>query len=106
MKANPTYEYDLAQSLPLSHEDLPEYKKIYNGPFNHTSGKLLHVQQWTRPNLNFAISRLAVYTKSPTGMAFEALDYLISYLHHHMHEPIFYPAKPIGPEELITYTWA
>ena len=39
-------------------------------------------------------------------MAFEALDHLMSYLKHHMHEPIFYPKKAIGLEELITYQWS
>ena len=39
-------------------------------------------------------------------MAFQVLDYLMLYLHHHMHEPTFYPRKQIGPEELITYTWS
>ena len=42
---------------------------------------------------------------SPTSMAFLALDYLMSYLHHHLHESIFYPKKPISPDELVTYTW-
>ena len=106
IKAHPTYEHELSQSPPLSPEDLTMYEQKYHGAFNHTVGKLLHVQQWTRPDLNYAVSRLAVFTKSPTSMAFEALDYLMHYLHHHMHEPIFYPAKPIGPDELITYVWS
>ena len=105
MKAHPRYEFNPSQSPPLSPEDIQAYERMYHGVFNKTIGQLLHIQQWTRPDRNFAISRLDVYTKSPTSMAFEALDYLMSYLRHHMHEPLFYPAKPIGPEELITYTW-
>ncbi len=30
----------------------------------------------------------------------------MSYLSHHMHKPILYPAKPIGQDELITYNWS
>ena len=106
IKAHPTYEYNLAKSPPLSADDLKKYEVEYKGAFNHTIGKLLHIQQWSRPDLNFAISRLAVYAKSPTSMAFEALDHLMAYLMHHIHEPIFYPAKPIGPDEIITYYWS
>ncbi len=106
MKAHPTYEYELSQSPPLSSKDLEAYEQKYHGAYNHTIGKLLHIQQWTRPDLNFTISRLATFVKSPTSMAFEALDHLISYLYHHMHEPIFYPRKSIGPDELITYQWS
>ena len=39
-------------------------------------------------------------------MAFQALEHVITYLKQHMHEPIFYPTKPIGPGELITYQWS
>ena len=106
IKAHPTYEYGLSQCPPLSTEELNHYETKYKGAYNQTIGKLLHIQQWTRPDLNYAISRLAVYTKSPTSMSFQALDYLMCYLHHHMHEPIFYPTKPIGPDEVITYTWS
>ena len=106
IKAHPTYKYNLSESTPLSPEDLKEYKQPHNGAFNQTIGKLLHIQQWSRRDLNYAISRLAVYAKSPTAMAFQALDYIMCYLHHHMHEPIFYPNKPIGPDEAITYKWS
>ena len=105
IKAHPTYEYDIAQSQPLSPDELEHYEKKHNGPYKHIIGKLLHIQQWTRLDLNYAISLLAVYSKSPTPMAFQASDYLMIYLHHHMHEPIFYPSKSIGPDEAITYKW-
>ena len=39
-------------------------------------------------------------------MAFQALDHLMAYLYHHMHEPLFYSSKPIGPDELVTYHWS
>ena len=106
IKAHPTYKHGLAQSPPLSPSDLQEYETKYHGAFTQTIGKLLHIQQWTRTDLNYTISRLAVYTKTSTAMAFQALDHLIAYLKNHMHEPIFYPRKTIGPDELITYQWS
>lgn len=96
----------MSQSPPLQPEDLNQYEQKYHGAYNHTIGKLLHIQQWSRPDLNYAISRLAVYAKNPTSMAFEALDYLMVYLKHHLHEPIFYPARQIGPDEPITFKWS
>lgn len=106
IKAYPIHKYDLSQSLPLQPDDLHHYEQKYHGAYNHTIGKLLHAQQWSRPDLNYAISRLAVYVKKPTSMAFEALDHLMGHLQHHLHEPIFYPAKQIGPDESITYCWS
>ena len=106
INAHPTYKYKLSESTPLSPEELEAYENTYHGAYNQTIGKILHIQQWTRPDLNYAISRLAVFSKSPTAIAFQALDHLMSYLHHHMHEPIFYPPKPVGPDKLITYCWS
>ena len=106
INAHPTYEYELAQCKPLTLNELKQYEEKYHGAYNQTIGKLLHIQQWTRPDINYAISRLAVFSKSPTSMAFHALDHLMQYLYHHMHEPIFYPRKPIGQDEHITYHWS
>ena len=106
IRADPTYEYVLGNSLPLSSTDLPEYEHRYHGPFNVTIGRLLHAQQWTRPDLNYAISRLAVFLKAPTALAFEALDHLMHYLLHHSHEPIFYPSRRLKDNEIITYQWS
>ena len=106
MKARTTHEYDLAQSPPLSSDDLEHYKKKYNRPYNQTIEKPFHIQQWTQRDLNYEISRLAVYAKYSTSIAFQAfqaLDHMMIYFHHHIHEPIFYPCKPIGPDEVITY---
>ena len=104
--ANPTYEHTLANSLPLSPTELPAYEQKYHGPYNTTIGKLLHIQQWSRPDLNYTISRLAVFLKAPTALAFEALDHLMHYLLKHSHEPIFYPSSPLQDDEVITYNWS
>ena len=34
-------------------------------------------------------------------MAFKALEYLMTTLKHHMHEPMFHPEIFTGPDELV-----
>ena len=84
IRANPTYERDLANHTPLSPTELQQYEKRYKGAYNVTIGKLLHIQQWTRPDLNYAISRLAVFLKAPTASSFEALHHFLEYLSQHI----------------------
>ena len=69
------------------------YESRYHGLFNYTIGTLLHIPQWTRPNLNFALSRLACFTRAPNKLAFIALEHLMRYLYFHLHETILYPKK-------------
>ena len=100
------FELDLTTDTPLHAETLRTYEMRYHGPFNHTIGKLLHIQQWTRQDINFAVTRLASFIKKPTKHAFHALEHLMWYLHTHSHEPIFYPRLPIGPPQKIKYTFS
>ena len=103
---NSTFELDLSQSPHLDDSELEIYEKRFHGPFNHTVGKLLHIQQWTRPDINFAVTRLATFTRCPTKPAFIALEHLMRYLQSHLHEPIFYPRKSIGALQNIEYTFS
>ena len=50
-----TFEVDLSQSPPLEASDLKLYKSRLYGPFNHTFGNLLHIQQWTQEDINFVV---------------------------------------------------
>ena len=89
IRADPTFKHDLANSIPLSPEELRHYEDCYKGLYNVTIGKLLHIQQWTHPDLNYAISCPAVFLKAPSGLALKVSHHLVQYLHHHVHEPIF-----------------
>ena len=100
------FELELSTDTPLDKETLQSYEMKYHGPFNHTVGKLLHIQQWTRQDINFAVTRLAAFTRNPTKIAFHALEHLMRYLHTHSHEPIFYPKSAIGPSQLIKYKFS
>ncbi len=101
-----TFECDLSQSPPLDGDDLVMYESRYHGAFNHTIGKLLHIQQWTRYDLHYAVTRLASFTRNPNKYAFLALEHLIRYIHSHLHEPIFYPRCTIHGTESIQYNFS
>ena len=100
------FELDLSAAPVLDEDTLQIYETRYHGPFNHTIGKLLHVQQWTRQDINFAVTRLAAFTRNPNKPAFQALEHLLFYIHTHAHEPIFYPRLPLGPPQTITYRFS
>ena len=101
-----TFEYDLSQSPPLTDDDLLKYESRYHGAFNHSIGKLLHIQQWTRFDINYAVTRLASFTRNPNKYAFIALEHLMQYIHSHVHEPIFYPRRKINGHEQIQYKFS
>ena len=100
------FELDLTTAPSLDSETLQQYETRYHGPFNHALGKILHIQQWTRHDINFAVTRLAAFTKNPNKLAFHALEHLMWYLHTHSHEPIFYPRRPMGPPQTIKYQFS
>ena len=64
IKAHPTYEDNLAQCPPFSQNDVQHCQIKYEGAYNQTIGKLLHIQEWTCPDINYTISRPAVYANS------------------------------------------
>ncbi len=97
------FELALSQSPSLEGSELELYETRFHGAFNHTVGKLLHVQQWTRPDINYAVIRLASFTRNPNKYAFLGLEHLMQYLHSHLHEPIFYPCRPMGSPQTIDY---
>ena len=103
---DPTFELDLSQSPVLTESDLEIYETRYLGAFNHTLGKLLHIQQWTRADINYAVTRLATFTRNPNKSAFIALEHLMRYLHSHSHEPIFYPKGIQTSPQRITYIFS
>ncbi len=100
------YEEDLAQSTPLQDDELKLYEKRYHGALNQSIGKLLHIQQWTCLDINYAVTRLASFTRNPNKPAFLALEHLMRYLHSHLHEPIFYPNTFQAKIQKITYQFS
>ena len=72
-----TFELELSTDIPLDEETMSKYEMRYHGPFNHTIGKVLHIQQWTQQDINFAVTRLAAFTRNPTKTSFQALEHLM-----------------------------
>ena len=72
-----TFEMDLSQSPPLEGSELESYETRFHGAFNYIIGKLLHIQQWTQPDINYAVTRLASFTQNPNKQAFLALEHLM-----------------------------
>ena len=101
-----SFELDLSQASPLTGSDLETYEAQYHGAFNHTVRKLLHIQQWTHPDINFAVTLLASFTRAPNKPAFLALEHLMRYLHTHIHEPIFYPHTSTSSSQQIQYMFS
>ncbi len=96
-------ELDLSQSPPLEGDELQKYKSRYHGAFNHSIGKLLHIQQWTCLDMNYTTTHLASFARNPNKPVFIALEHLMRYKHSHLHEPIFYPNMSIDKDQKIKY---
>ena len=71
------FELDLSSTPSLDNNTLQIYETRYHGPFNHTIGKVLHIQQWMQQDINFAVTRLAAFTRNPTKTSFQALEHLM-----------------------------
>ena len=106
IQVEPTFEHDLANIVHLYHlKSFVTMKIAIKVPTTLLLGSYYIFSNGPHPDLNYAISRLAVFIKAPTGLAFEALHHLLQYLCHHIHEPIFYPSHKLSSEDLITYHW-
>src|SRR5271155_4052363 len=58
------------------------------------NGRLLHLAMNTRPNIAFAVARLAQYTKQPNSQCWAALKRLIRYLKGTRTKGIVYGIQP------------
>ena len=91
------YERALAEALPATGQELKALEDQYGGTFHSIIGMFLHVEQVTRFDTGFAVTRLAQHASCPSAPAFQGLNRLARYLATHMHSPIMYPrGKPKG----------
>ena len=89
------YERSLAEFLPAQGPELEKLQLEHGGKFNALIGQFLHVEQVSRPELGFAVSRLAQFNVAPNAAAFQGLKRMARYLATHLHAPIMYPAQSI-----------
>ena len=100
------FEIKLGTTAAIKQHDLHTYEKLYHGEFRHSIGQLLHVQQWTRADISYSVSRLATYNTSPNPVAFKTIRRIMQFLHTHPHQPLFYPRRKLGTSETINYQWS
>src|SRR5258708_6319762 len=84
---------------PMEHglqlEGATEPSQIVNQKaYAHLNGRLLHLAMNTRPDIAFAVSRLAQYTTQPNSQCWAALKRLIRYLKGTRTKGIIYGAQP------------
>ena len=98
------YERALAEALPAQGKDLVELEKKYGGSYHSLVGEFLHVQQVTRFETGFAITRYAQFSSCPNAPAFHGLNRLARFLATHMHSPIMYPRQKPKGYQTIKYS--
>ena len=97
------FEKALCETLPETAEELHKLEKDYDRTFHSIIGRFLHVQQVTRYDTGFAVTRYAKYASCPNKPAFEGLNRLARYLATHVHSPIMYPAKKLKGYQTIRF---
>ena len=55
----------------------------------------MHAECWSRPEIAFAVTRLAQLTAAPNRIGFEWLKRVARFLYKHDHRPIMYPRMPL-----------
>ena len=86
------YEKDLQEQLPATGTQLAKLEKDHGGKFNALIGQFLHIEQVTRFELGFPVTRLAQYNAAPNAASFAGLKRIARFLATHPHTPIFYPS--------------
>ena len=91
------YERALSETLPATGRELTELEIQFGGPYHSLVGAILHVQQVTRYEIGFALTRLTQYSSCPNAPAFHGVTRTVRFLATHLHSPIMYPrGKPKG----------
>ena len=89
------YEKALAETLPARGKELTDLEIQFGGAYHSLVGALLHVEQVTRFETGFAVTRLAQFASCPNAPAFHGLNRLIRFLATHLHSPIMYPRRKL-----------
>ena len=65
----------------------------YNGKFEHTLGRIQHIDLMSIIELCYEACRLDTQTVAPTLPGFQDTKRCVQYLASHPHKPIFYPSN-------------
>ena len=97
------FEREINEALPATKEELAKLEKEYGGKYNAHIGEMLHIQQVSRFELGFALSRLSQYNVAPNEPAFQGLKRMARFLATHTHAPIFYPRQNLKMYQTIRF---
>ena len=97
------YERDLQEQLPATGTQLAKLEKEHGGKFNALIGQFLHIEQVTRFEIGFAVTRLAQFNAAPNAASFAGLKRIARFLATHPHAPIFYPVLKLTMHQTIRF---
>jgi hypothetical protein len=97
------FEKAINETLPATGEELARLEREYGGKYNAHIGEFLHIQQVSRFELGFALSRLSQYNVAPNEPAFQGLKRMARFLATHTHAPIFYPRLSLKMYQTIRF---
>ena len=87
---------DIAEILPSNPAELHILEERYLGKFSTNIGKVLHITQYTLPDLMNDVNCLSINLSDPSEPPFKGINNLISYLSVCPHRPIMYPSGLYG----------
>ena len=102
-RSDSEYERALSETLPARGQELTNLELLFGGSFHSLVGVLLHIQQVTRFEIGYAITRLSQFSSCPNEPAFHGLTRIARFLATHLHSPIMYPRKKIKGYRPITF---
>lgn len=82
------FEKILASTPPTDLLTIKKLEKEYKGSYRSLYGTLLHYTIWTRPDIMYAMARLAPFSAAPNEAAFQGLKRIFRYLATFPHRPI------------------
>ena len=65
---------------------------LYLVKFSAHIRKNLHIMQYTRPDMIYAVNRLSIHDSAPSEPVFQGIKHIIRYLDGCPYRPIMYPS--------------
>ena len=95
------FEKELAATIPATPQQLQQLETQYKGSYRSLIGSLLYFANGTRPDLMYAISRLASYNAAPNSIAFAGIKRVLRYLAFKPHVPLYYPRHKLDSTNTV-----
>jgi hypothetical protein len=102
MRTDSQFEKEMQEAVPLQGQDLIDAVTQYKGGLRFHIGKLGWAGEGTRPDIVFAVHRIAETSASPTLLSFACISRIYRYLAQDVHRPIFYPSQSFTGQTLLS----